>query len=238
MTGPEKDAPDAPHRQFKGVWICARLWLTLDLTTTEKFLVAVIDSLSGKGHACFAGNDYFAKHLFVSETHMRDMLADLTNLGYVVRLAFTGRQTLRCVHPDVSSDPSGCKQLMKEFKVPESCYRIKPRADSCRVNPRAAIGSNQAQLSDKTKTDTPNREQNRKTTTKTSSPKLVANGHKAERAEVVVALSSVAGEGDEPRDIADKLTEEFGLSIPQGREVETFLASKGDGYVLNRGQSS
>jgi hypothetical protein len=84
------DGQDPHHRQFKGVWICARLWLTEDLTPTEKFLIAVIDSLSGKGHACFAGNDYLAKHLFVSPAHMREMLAELTDLGYVVRLAFTG----------------------------------------------------------------------------------------------------------------------------------------------------
>jgi hypothetical protein len=33
-------------------------------------LITFIDSLSGKGHACFAGNDYLAKHLFVSPAHM------------------------------------------------------------------------------------------------------------------------------------------------------------------------
>ena len=47
MIDLERGWPGPPHRQFKGVWICARLWLTEDLTPTEKFLIAVIDSLSG-----------------------------------------------------------------------------------------------------------------------------------------------------------------------------------------------
>jgi hypothetical protein len=53
---------------------------------------------------------------------------------------------------------------------------------------------------------------------------------------VVVALSSVASEEDSPREIGDKLTEEFGLSIPQGRKVEMHLASKGVGYVIEKAE--
>lgn len=73
-------------------------------------------------------------------------------------------------------------------------------------------------------------------TTTTRPTDLFANDHTAEHAGVVVALSSVAREGDEPRDIVDKLTEEFGLSISQGREVETLLESKGQGYVVEKAE--
>jgi hypothetical protein len=69
------------------------------------------------------------------------------------------------------------------------------------------------------------------TKTKTAALDLFTNVHP-----VVVALSSVAREEDSPREISDKLTEEFGLSIPQGREVEAHLASKGAGYVIEKAE--
>jgi hypothetical protein len=76
-------------------------------------------------------------------------------------------------------------------------------------------------------------EPSKKTTTTRATPDLFTNGH---RPNPVVVASSLAMEGDEPRDIVDKLTEEFGLSIPQGMEVETHLASKGAGYVLEKAE--
>jgi hypothetical protein len=74
-----------------------------------------------------------------------------------------------------------------------------------------------------------------KSTTATTAPDLFTNGHKPDHP-VVVALSCVASEEDSPREISDKLTEEFGLSIPQGREVETHLASRGAGYVIEKAE--
>jgi hypothetical protein len=73
-----------------------------------------------------------------------------------------------------------------------------------------------------------------KTTTR-ATPDLFTNGHQPVDP-VVVAFSSVAKEEDSPREISDKLTEEFGLSIPQGREVETLLGSKGAGYVIEKAE--
>jgi hypothetical protein len=41
---------------------------------------------------------------------------------------------------------------------------------------------------------------------------------------------------DSARDSFDKLTEEFGLSISQGRGIERLLAAKGAGYVLQKAE--
>ena len=83
---------------------------------TEKFLVAEIDSLSGNDEPCFAGNAHLAEHLQTSQAHMRDMLAELTARGYLVRLGFIGRQTLRCARPDLSSNPDGARRLINRYR--------------------------------------------------------------------------------------------------------------------------
>jgi hypothetical protein len=74
----------------------------------------------------------------------------------------------------------------------------------------------------------------KKTTTTSATPDLFS-GHRPSQM-VVVASSPLAMEEDEPRDIVDKLTEEFGLSIPQGRGVEAHLAAKGAGYVIEKAE--
>src|SRR5947209_7441865 len=108
MSQPPEEG--TPTRQFKGLWVCAHLLDAEELTPAEKLLIAEVDSLSGNGQPCFAGNEHLAKRLHVAPAHMRGMLAELTDLGYLVRLAFTGRTTLRCVNPDLSSDPLAAKE--------------------------------------------------------------------------------------------------------------------------------
>jgi hypothetical protein len=150
----------------------------------------------------------------------------LTTRGYLVRLFFTGRVTHRCINPELSSDPGFAKRLIKRH-TSRNRYR---------KNPIAAIGQLRAQTSDKSDTENPNRvTRSEKTTTKAAAPDLFTNGHNPIHP-VVVASSCVANEEDSDRDIVDKLTEEFGLSIPQGRMVETHLASKGVGYVIEKAE--
>ena len=141
-------------RKFKGVWICATLWFDKALNPTEKFLIAEIDSLTGNGEPCFAGNKYLADHLQTSETHMRDMLADLTAKGYLVRLSFTGRQTLRCVRPDLSSNPASSKALTKQFSGSDSSSRKFPIPKArYRKNPISALANIRDQKSRKSDTE-------------------------------------------------------------------------------------
>jgi hypothetical protein len=44
----------------------------------------------------------------------------------------------------------------------------------------------------------------------------------------------LASEDKDPRDIVDKLTDEFGLSRSQSRLVEDYLNNRGSGYVLEK----
>jgi len=50
----------------------------------------------------------------------------------------------------------------------------------------------------------------------------------------VVVVSSLASGDENPEEIADKLTEEFGLSMPQTRMVWEYLSNQGKGYVLEK----
>jgi hypothetical protein len=50
----------------------------------------------------------------------------------------------------------------------------------------------------------------------------------------VVVVSSLASGDEDPEEIADKLTEEFGLSMPQTRMVWEYLSNQGKGYVLEK----
>jgi hypothetical protein len=242
------EAPPVPQRQFKGVWICAALWVHPDLTPTEKCLIAEIDSLCGDREPCFAGNDYLAKHLRLSPAHMRDTLAKLTGLGYLIRLAFTGRRTLRCVCPELSSDPLASKVLIKRYQLhgsrdhngfkiprPEARYRVNPIPEpSYRVNPIAGIGQIRQQTSDISDTEISNRDTSRETTTRSGSRSPAKNGNGADHPPVVVA-SFFVSEEDKPEDVLDKLTEKFGLSKPQRRLVtEHFDQEGGLGYVIEK----
>ena len=167
MIHPEGEAP--PHRRFKGVWISAAIWDDPELSPTEKFLIAEVDSLCGKDedgkeHACYAGNEHLATRLHVSASHMRDMLAELTTRGYIVRLSFTGRSTHRCINPDLSSDPRFAKRLITKYKS----------SDRYRKNPIAGIGQPLEQPSDKSDTKISNRDTQKRTKTINGGPQSPA----------------------------------------------------------------
>ena len=65
-------------RAFKGVWICAAIFLDEKLTPAEKMLLAEIDSLTTDEHGCYASNAHFAKRLGVTESRVNHVVARLT----------------------------------------------------------------------------------------------------------------------------------------------------------------
>jgi len=202
------------------VWICATLWFDKALNPTEKFLIAEIDSLTGNGEPCFAANKYLADHLQTSEAHMRDMLAELTARGYLIRLGFTGRRTLRCVRPDLSSNPTTCKQLIKQFI----------RSDArCRKNPIPAVGNFRDQRSEKSDTEISRRENKERNDDDQSK----SHAQVATTPSVVVA-SSWPADDDEPTEIVERLTEKLKLSYDQSKKVQFYLDQDGKGYVLEK----
>jgi len=179
------------------VWICATLWFDKALNPTEKFLIAEIDSLTGNGEPCFAANKYLADHLQTSEAHMRDMLAELTARGYLIRLGFTGRRTLRCVRPDLSSNPTTCKQLIKQFIGSDASYRKSPIPKArYRKNPIPAVGNFRDQQSEKSDTEISRRENKERNDDDQSK----SHAQVATTPSVVVA-SSWPADDDEPTEI-------------------------------------
>jgi hypothetical protein len=169
-----------------------------------------IDNLCGKNEfgeykACFAGNEHLAIRLHVSASHMRDMLADLTSRGYILRLEFTGRGTVRCINPEISSDPRCVNVLLKKYG--KNRYR---------KNPIAAIGQNLEQTSDKSDTEIPSRDTNKRTTT-SGSCSVVKNGAGASDRSSSSFLSGLAAaEESEDRQAFDNcLVGFFGLSDEQ-----------------------
>jgi hypothetical protein len=72
----------------------------------------------------------------------------------------------------------------------------------------------------------------KKTTTKNGPRSLAINGNGV--AHKVVVASSLASEDEDPRDIVEKLTGEFGLSRSQSRLIEDYLNNRGSRYVLEK----
>jgi Helix-turn-helix domain len=89
-------------RAFKGVWICAAIFLNEKLTPAEKILLAEIDSLTTDDHRCYASNAHFAKRLGLTESRVNHVLARLTRDGYIVRGCYDGRISHRVVAPPMT----------------------------------------------------------------------------------------------------------------------------------------
>jgi hypothetical protein len=66
----------ADEREFKGIWIPAKIWLMEELSFLDKVLLAEIDSLDGDD-GCWATNEYFADFLKASP---RSISRSRTNL--------------------------------------------------------------------------------------------------------------------------------------------------------------
>lgn len=88
---------EANKRGFKGVWLCAAIYESQELSAVEKLLLAEIDALTTEADACYATNAHFSDRLGVTVTRVDHLLGKLTRLGYIVRVSFDGRVTRRVV---------------------------------------------------------------------------------------------------------------------------------------------
>jgi Helix-turn-helix domain len=100
-------------RAFKGVWICAAIFLDEKLTPAEKILLAEIDSLTTHEQGCYASNTHFAKRLGVTESRVNHVVARLTREGYIIRVCYDGRISHRVVASEYSSNPATSRRLKK-----------------------------------------------------------------------------------------------------------------------------
>lgn len=82
----KKEIIIAENRDFKGVWIPERLYLTREFTPNEKFLLIEIYSLTKKkSRECFANNKHFADFVGLKENTVQKMMLKFENAGYIKR---------------------------------------------------------------------------------------------------------------------------------------------------------
>ena len=75
---------EADRMGFKGVWLCAAIYESQELSPVEKLLLAEIDALTTDANACYASNSHFATRLSITVTR------SLTRETYSSRLRREG----------------------------------------------------------------------------------------------------------------------------------------------------
>lgn len=82
----KKEIVISENRDFKGVWIPERFYLTRKFTPNEKFLLIEIYSLTKKKNSeCFANNKHFADFVGLKENTVQKMMLKFENAGYIKR---------------------------------------------------------------------------------------------------------------------------------------------------------
>lgn len=71
-------------RDFKGVWIPKKLYMSRQVTLSEKFLLIEIYTLSKK-HVCYASNKHFADFTGLKENTVQKSLLGFEEKGYIER---------------------------------------------------------------------------------------------------------------------------------------------------------
>ena len=83
----KKEIVISENRDFKGVWIPERLYLTREFTPNEKFVLIEIYSLTkNKSRKCFASNKHFADFVGLKENTVQKMMLKFENAGYLKRI--------------------------------------------------------------------------------------------------------------------------------------------------------
>ena len=96
------------HREFKGIWIPAQVWLDTRLSLVEKALLAEIDSFTGNEKFFYKSNDTIQKEYGVSRPTITRALKKLTELGFITT-QFDGRTRRIFAH-------SACSQVSNRWK--------------------------------------------------------------------------------------------------------------------------
>jgi hypothetical protein len=65
---------EGDRRGFKGVWLCAAIYESQELSPVEKLLLAEIDALTTDANACYASNAHFSNRLGITVTRVDHLL--------------------------------------------------------------------------------------------------------------------------------------------------------------------
>lgn len=99
--------PDAPIKEYTGVWIPAEVMESTELSPMEKLLYGEIAGF----RVCYASNAWLAGRIGRSEVTVTRLIQHLIECGYVEKLGFNGRfRTIRVVRP-IKNDESASSKM-------------------------------------------------------------------------------------------------------------------------------
>jgi Mn-dependent DtxR family transcriptional regulator len=246
-------------RAFKGVWICAAIFLDEKLTPAEKILLAEIDSLTSNDRGCYASNAHFAKRLAVTESRANHIVARLTRDGYIVRVRCDGRLTRRVVAPQYSSNPATSRRLIERHRrlaknssselshsEDSNSELLKISTPSCQKEQPRTVENRSALLLEKVPTKSTNRKRENTTTTtyeenkpkeasssRCASLSVLSGGAEEPAAEASDELGMANAQGDA---VALELGREFRLTGKQRQTVTEYCESHAQAYVLGKAE--
>ena len=207
------------ERGFKGIWMCAAVYLADDLMPIEKLLLVEIDSLTTADRACYAGNHHFASLLHITESRANHLLSGLAKRGYVIRVGFNGRTTYRVVAPQFSANPKTSSLLIKQSRQSRVAKNHNPELLEMTTRD---CQEQQGRPAKNGKQRIPIENTNREHETTTTGDATLDGVNKA------LPPSSLA--------LADELAVEYGLSRKQRNALIGYIASRGEEYVRTKVQ--
>jgi hypothetical protein len=241
---------EANRKGFKGVWLCAAIYESQELSAVEKLLLAEIDALTTDTDACYATNAHFSGRLGITVTRVDHLLGKLTRLGYIIRVSFNGRVTRRVLAPEYSSNPGHSIALLVREKRQSRPVKNDRAALSqiteqpCRKEQGSAAKNNRAIYIEKIPEEIPTLE-----TTTTVYPQLDnQEDHGDETAEASSSRRFFVGERSSESQskqnrssgtadasvLIDQLVRESGLSQKQREIVAEYLDTRGEAYVRSK----
>lgn len=134
------------QRQFKGVWIPAKIWLDAELTPTEKILLADIDSFTGNGKIFYKSNETLSKELHSSVSTIKRAIKALSQRKYVNISGNTRKRLITSLIDSVQNEPIKCDKVQIK--------RNKVQNDLDKVQNGLLLGSNCTPTNTDTNTDT------------------------------------------------------------------------------------
>jgi hypothetical protein len=241
---------EANKKGFKGVWLCAAIYESQELSAVEKLLLAEIDALTSDADACYATNAHFSQRLGVTVTRVDHLLGKLTRLGYIVRVSFDGRVTRRVLAPEYSSNPGhsiahiGAEKRQSRSVKNDRAALSQITEQHRRKEQGSAAKNSRAPYIEKIPEQTPTLET---TTTINLDNKRNGNDEELETSssrrffEGESSLESlrdrtVSPAGENTSALVDQLVLECRLSGKQRQEVTEYCELKGEEYVRSKAE--
>jgi hypothetical protein len=239
---------EANRKGFKGVWLCAAIYESKELSAVEKLLLAEIDALTTDTDACYATNAHFSERLGVTVTRVDHLLGKLTRLGYIVRVSFDGRVTRRVLAPEYSSNPGhsialiGAERRQSRSVKNDRAPLSQITEQHCRKEQGSTGKNSRAPYIEKIPKETPTLETtttinlNNKKNGNVEEPEASSSRRFFERENSFGSLRDRTADaaGEDTAALVARLALEYGLSRKQRQTVSEYCDLKGEEYVRTK----